>query len=168
MAKNRKSNVERMAVAEVETLNDTFSISVKDDKKNVVYTNDAEPFTYEKVPSLQTAIEYFGGKLDDSQKQFLTEALSGGEDTGKAVLKIIETINDNLKADAKAAAYSKLFNEHKPVTEESIGNAHARMIRSVMKTANVNDETAHQRLSAGGFIPADYSLEMFRANKLKV
>lgn len=164
----RNKNVEHMAVAEVETLKDTFSITVKDDEGNVVFTDKESEYTFPQVPALQTAIEYFGGKLDESQKQFLTEALAGGEDTGKAVATILERLNSSLQAEAKSAAYAKLFNAHKPVTEESIGNAHARMIRSVMKTANVNDETAHQRLSAGGFIPADYSLEMFRANKSKV
>ena len=169
----RKSKVLKGAfdaqeIAEVETLQDTFSISVKDDEDKVVYTNKSEPYSYSKVPSLQTALEYFGAKLSEDQKNFLTEALSGGEDTGKAVAKVVETINDALKADAKSSAYAKVFNANKPVTEEAIGNAHARMIRSLCKTANVSDETAHSRLQAAGIVPTEYTLELFRANKSKV
>lgn len=163
-----RGKFDAQTIAEVETLKDTFSISVKNDEGEVIFAEKESEYSYCKVPSLQTAVEYFGGKLGEDQKQFLTEALSGGEDTGKAVAKIIEVINDSLKADAKASAYAKLFNEHKPISEESIGNAHARMIRSVMKTANVNDETAYERVKSAGFIPVDYTLEMFRANKSKV
>lgn len=156
------------AIAEVETLNDTFSINVKDDEGAVIYTNKEEPYSYCKVPSLQTALQYFGAVLSEDQKQFLTEALAGAEETGKAVQKIIETINDSLKADAKSSAYAKVFNEKKPVTEESIGNAHARAIRSIMKTSGASDEVVYGKLRSIDAIPADYTLEMFRANKSKV
>ena len=156
------------AIAEVETLQDTFSINVKNDEGESVYQNKEEPYSYSKVPSIHTALEFYGAKLSEDQKNFLTEALSGGEDTGKAVAKLVEVVNDTLKAEAKSAAYAKVFNANKPVTEEAIDNAHARMVRSLMKTANVSDETAYQRLTAAGIIPAEFTLDMFRANKSKV
>jgi hypothetical protein len=169
----RKSKVlkgafDAQAIAEVEILQDTFSINVKNDEGESVYQNKEEPYSYPKMPSIQTVFEYYGALLSEDQKNFLTEALSGGEDTGKAVAKVVQTINDALKADAKSAAYAKVFNANKPVTEEAIDNAYARMVRSLMKTANVSDETAYQRLNAAGIVPAEYTLDMFRANKSKV
>lgn len=170
MKKNKvlSGTFDSQQIAEVETLNDTFSITVSDKEGEVRYTNKEEPYSYSKVPSLQTALEFFGAKLTDDQKNFLTEALSGGEDTGKAVLKIVETINDNLKADAKASQYAKISNQHKVVTEEMKDNAYARIIRNVMKTSEISDETCIERLQIAGVIPKEYTLAEFRANKSKV
>lgn len=146
---------------------ETFKITVKDDNDKVVYTNDAEPFTFYKVPSLETAIEFHGGELNDSQKEFLREALSGSENTGKAVLKVIDVINADLRASAKNAAYQRVFNLHKPVTEEQIDNAYASMIRNFVKTKGVSAESALEAMKGVGFIPADFTMDDYLGNKGK-
>lgn len=173
MAKRLTGAFDAQSISEVETLVDTFSITVKNDEDVVVFTDKKSEYTYHKVPSLQTALELFGASLDDSQKQFLTEALSGGENTGKSVLRIIGIVNDALQAEAKSKAYAKLLNQHKPETEESMGNAFARMVRMAVKTSGAEDtvviENLHKAATAGLIsFPADYTVEMFRANKSKV
>lgn len=151
----------------IETVNSTFTISVKDDEKNVVYQNDEEPYQYHKVPSLETALEYFGAKLSDEQRQFLTEALEGDESIGRAVKSIVDVINSDLQETAKRNRYSSVFQQHKPLSDENIANAHASMVRNFIKTANVSDDTAIERLKAAQIIPAEYTVEDFRGNRGK-
>src|SRR3990167_2687053 len=82
--------VAEMLPLEVETKTDTFSISVKNDEKEVIYENKEEPYDYHVIPSLSTALEYFGAKMSEDQKAFLTEALRG-DTTGPAVAKVIRS-----------------------------------------------------------------------------
>lgn len=152
---------------EIETLTDSFKISVKNEEDEVVYTNDKEPYEYNKVPSLASALKYFGATISDDQMQFLNEALKGSEETGKAVSKIVDLINDDLRVSAKNNAYQRVFNAHKPLTEENIGNAHASIVRNFMKTQAVSDETAITTLQGYGVIPKEFTLSDFRANKGK-
>lgn len=167
MRKTGRIDYEANLPAEVNTLTGTFRISVKDDNGEVQYQNDAEPFEYHEVPSLETALKYFGATLTDDQTQFLTEALQGSEETGKAVKEIIDTINDSLKNNAKSNAYQRVFNAHKPLTEENIMNAHASIVRNFIKTSNVSDETAVETLKAAKVLPDDFTVEDFRSNKGK-
>lgn len=157
-------------VPEVENLKGTFSIKVKDDDGNVIYENDEESFDYVQVPSLQTALEHFGANLDDSQKQFLNEALSGDKSIGVAVKTLIDIINADLKSTAKSKAYAAIFNDKKPQSEESIKNARARMVRDFIRTSggNISAETAIQVLNSSVWQSNPYTIEEFRENKGRV
>jgi hypothetical protein len=161
-----KTRLNPKGIPEVEILSDTFRITAKDENKKVLYENDKEPYFYCKVPALATALKLFGATLDDSQAQFLEEALQG-EDTGKAVKDVIDVINGDLQSSASRARYQKVLNHYTPLTEENIANAHASLIRNVMKTQNVSDETALVALHGFNLVPKEYTIEMFRANKGK-
>lgn len=146
----------------------TFSIKVKgEDEKEPAYKNDAEPYEYPEVDSLQNALKYFGAKLSDDAVSFIGEALSGDE-TGKANLKILEIVNSSLKASAKSSRYAEIFNEHKPVTPETLDNSKARMVRDFMRQSNCDAESAINALKQ--FVPtmADYTLAEFEKNKGRV
>ena len=168
--RGRVSNQEASAPAkkyhpefpEIEIVPDTFKISVSDGEKKEVYKNDAEPFEFYQVPSLVSLLRLKGAKLSDDQIQFINEALSG-EETGKAVAEILEDANDTLRVKAKNNRYQNVFNQHKPLDEESKDNAYARMVRDAMRTKNVSDESALQALQEFGFVPKEYTLEAFRA-----
>lgn len=154
-------------IPEIEVYEDTFSINVKNDEKEVVYKNDAEVFEYLKVPSLASALKLNGATLTDDQMQFLAEALKGSEETGKAVDAIVGLINEDLRVSAKNNAYQRVFNAHKPLTEENIDNATASIVRNFMKLNNVSDETALTTLQGYGVISKEYQLSDFRGNRGK-
>lgn len=153
--------------AEIEVHEDTFRINVKDDDEKVVYKNDEEVFEYLQVPSLASALKLNGATISDEQMQFLNEALSGSEETGKAVSAIVALVNEDLRTSAKNNAYQRVFNAHKPLTEENIGNATASIVRNFMKLNNVSDETALTTLQGYGVVPKEYSIAEFRGNKGK-
>lgn len=156
------------AVAEnVSTEKDTFRISVKDDEGNVVYENAEEPYEFHKVPSLETALEYYGAVLSGEQKDFLKEALAGDKKIGTAVKAIVDVVNSDLQETAKRNRYSSVFQQHKPLSEENIANSHASIVRNFIKTANVSDETAVQRLVMAEILPKEYTVDEFRGNKGK-
>ena len=152
--------------AEAETLTGTFRICVKNDDDEVLHENKEEPFSYNKVPSLATALQLLGAELTDDQITFLGEALKGDK-AGPAVQELVEIFNDNLKTSAKNAAYAKVFAAHKPLTEENIGNANASIVRNFMKTQSVSDETAIKTLQEFGVIPKDFTVAEYRSNKGK-
>jgi hypothetical protein len=145
---------------------DTFKITVKDDNDEVRYQNDEESYEYPQYDSLADHLRSRGAEMDDSQIQFLTEALSA-EKTGPAVKALIEDLNVAEKVSAKNGAYSRVFNAHKPLTEENITNANASIVRNFMKTKNVSDETAIKTLQEFGVIPAEFTLAEYRGNKGK-
>jgi hypothetical protein len=150
----------------VEVKQGTFRITVKDDEDEVKYTNENEPYEYPQVPSLETALEHFGASLSEDQKQFLSEALKG-DTLGPAVKAIVDLINDDLRTTAKNNAYQRVFNTHKPLSEENIGNATASIVRNFMKLNNVSDETALSTLQGYGVVPKEFTLDQFRGNKGK-
>jgi len=171
------------SIPEVENLSETFRITVKveewekgdplpdgaTDKDGIAvwYTNDKEPYEYQKVPSLATALNLLGAELTSDQQSFLEEALKG-EKAGPAVLKLVEVFNSDLKDSAKSNAYARVLNLNSPMTEENISNSKATMVRNFMKMASISDETAIAQLKA--FNPqifADYTVATFRANKGK-
>jgi len=170
--------------AEVDTKKDTFRITVKvedwekgDDLPDgatlsengiaIWYTNDKEPYEYQQVPSLPTALNLLGAELTDDQMQFLAEALKG-EKAGPAVKKLVEVFNDDLKTTAKNNAYQRKFNEKSPLTEENIGNSKATMVRNFMKLSNVSDEIAINMLKQfNAAVFGEYTVAEFRANKGK-
>lgn len=155
-------------IPEVETLADTFRITVKDDNDTVVYENKEESYEYHKVPSLVTALQYLGASLTEDKIQFLNEALAGDkEKVGKAVADLVETFNADLKDRAKNNRYQSVFNQHKPLTEENKDNAVASIVRNFVKLNNVSDETAIQTLKEYKVIPAEYTVGDFRGNKGK-
>lgn len=154
---------------EIEKWTDSFTITVKDDTEDtpkVIYKNDNEPFEYYKVPSLVSALRLNGAKLTDDQITFIGEALNA-EETGKAVSALIDVINADLRASAKNAAYQRVFNQHKPLTEENRDNATASIVRNFMKLNNVSDETAIATLGQFGVIPKEYTIADFRENRGK-
>lgn len=155
-----------VAPAEVTTEKDTFRITVKNDDDEVLYTNPEEPYEYQQVPSLATALNLLGAELTDDQHQFLNEALKGDK-AGPAVAKLIEVFNSDLKTSAKNNAYQRVFTAHKPLTEENITNANASIVRNFMKTQSVSDETAIKTLQEYGVIPKDFTVAEFRSNKGK-
>ena len=167
MGRRSKAEVDFMAAVaetlplEVETKTDTFSISVKNDEKEVIYENKEEPYDYHVIPSLSTALEYFGAKMSEDQKAFLTEALRG-DTTGPAVAKVIEVINGDLKTTAKSNRYQAVFNRNKPVSDESKTSAFFSIVRNFMKAQGVSDETAVTTLHGYGVIPDSVTLEAFR------
>ena len=153
---------------EIEEREGTFKIKVKDDDDKVLFESKNEPFRYYAAPSLASALKYLGAKLDDSQMQFMAEALKGSEETGKAVSKLIEIFNADERASKKQSAYSSKYNEKKPITEEQIENAHASILRNYLKTnPGTSDETALQALQNFGIIPKDFTLDDYRDNKGK-
>jgi hypothetical protein len=172
------------AQPEVETKVGTFRITVKvDDWEKgddlpegarlngdgvaVWYENAKEEFSYPVVPSLVSALRLFGASVSEDQEQFLEESLKG-DSTGPAVKRIVEIINSDLRDSAKASAYAKLVNEHTPLTEENLSNAHASAIRNILKSnPALSVETVIDGLKAFGSLPADYTVEQFRANKGK-
>jgi len=145
---------------------DTFKITVKDDNDEMRYQNDEEPYEYPQYDSLADHLRARGAEMDDSQIQFLTEALSA-EKTGPAVKSLIEDLNAAEKVSAKNGTYSRVFNAHKPLTEENITNANSSIVRNFMKTKNVSDETAIKTLQEFGVIPAEFTLAEYRGNKGK-
>src|SRR3972149_4422502 len=154
--------------AEVTVNKDSFRITVKDDNGVEVYKNDEEAFEYHSVPSLSVALQYYGAELTEDKIQFLEEALKGdAEKVGKAVLKLVEVINGELKDSAKNNAYQRGFNAKKPLTEENKENATASIVRNFMKLNNVSDETAITTLKGYGVIAKDFSLDDFRGNRGK-
>jgi hypothetical protein len=144
-----------------------FSITVKDDEGKQVYQNKEEKFKYPKIDSLANALRYFGAELSDDQITFLGSALEGVE-SGKAIQRLVEIINGYLYDTHKANAYAKILNEKKPLSEESLVNSQARMVRDFMRQSNVDAESAIATLRQ--FVPTmkDYSLEMFNANRGRV
>jgi hypothetical protein len=170
--KGRVDHQEAVAVASDEFVtyeNDTFSITVKDDENKVVYSNDAESFKYPKVVGLANYLRFRGAKLTDDQIQFLGEALKGDATIDAAYKELIEDLNGLLFARAKQSAYSKVLNEHKPVSEETIANSQARMVRDfVRQNPTVSAESAIGVLKQ--FVPSmkDYTIELFNANKGRV
>lgn len=168
MRKQLNGRVDHQSVIpEIETLQGTFTITVKDDNDVVVYSNDKEPYEYKQVPSLVTALELYGAKLSDDAKAFIEEALKGSEETGKAVKTVVEMLNASEKVSAKNNAYQRVFNAHKPLTEENITNANASIVRNFMKTQNVSDETAITTLQNFGVVPKEFTVAEFRSNKGK-
>lgn len=148
---------------------DTFSITVKDDEGKVVYSNDKEPFEYPKVVGLANYLRHRGAKLNDSQIEFLAEALKGDESIDKAYTELIEDLNGLLFARAKQSAYSKVLNDHKPISEETIANSQARMVRDfIRQNPTVSAASAIEVLKQ--FVPSmkDYTLAQFEANKGRV
>ena len=169
MSKKLRGSFDSQVPAEVETCKDTFKISVSSDEEGSepLYKNAEEPYEYQKVPSLATALNLLGAELSDEQYQFLTEALRG-EKAGPAVLKLIEVFNEDLRVTAKNNAYQRVFNLHKPVTEENIGNSKASMVRNFMKLSSVSDETAIEMLKTfNAKVFGDYTVADFRGNKGK-
>lgn len=152
-------------------LKDTFKITVKDDNDEVRYTNDEEPYEYPQYDSLADHMKARGANLSDDQIQFLGEALKGigpsGKDEVPADVQLVKELNDLLKVQHKNSTYSRVFNAHKPLTEENITNANASIVRNFMKTKNVSDETAIKTLQEFGVIPAEFTLAEFRTNKGK-
>lgn len=162
------ATVSKHPIPEVETLTDTFKISVKDDNDVLVYENKEEPYEYHKVPSLVTVLQYLGAELTEDKIQFLNEALSGdAEKVGKAVSNLVEIFNADLKDRAKNNRYQAVFNQHKPLTEENKENATASIVRNFIKLNNVSDETAINTLQGYGVIPKEFTLADFRGNKGK-
>ncbi len=152
---------------EIEQINSTFSISVKDDEGNVIYENKTEPYSHYKAPSLVSLLKFHGAKLDESQQTFIEEGLKGSEETGKAVQAVIDILNEDLKATAKSSAYAKVFNTKKPKTEQEVENAQASFVRNYLKfNPGVSDETAIQMLTQFGALK-DYTVADYRANKGK-
>lgn len=147
--------------------NDTFRITVKDDDDNVLYKNEAEPFSYKQVSSLPSLIAFLGGSVSDDGISTIGSALPGDKN-GEAVKELLERFNSDEKQRSQRNAYARVLNEKKPVSEESIGNSLARIVRNVMKTKSLSDETAVEMLKTMEFLPADYTVEQFRSNKSKV
>lgn len=147
----------------------TFTITVKDDEKKELYKNDEEPFKYPEIEegNLVNALRYFGAKLSDDAISFISTALEGAE-TGKAVAKVVKIVNGYLYDSYKGNQYAKVLNDKRPLSEESILNSQARMVRDFMRQANVDAESAIQTLSQ--FVPTmkEYTIEMFNANKGRV
>lgn len=145
---------------------DTFKITVKDDNDEERYKNDEEPYEYPQYDSLADHLRARGAEMSDDQIQFLTEALSGDK-SGPAVKTLIEDLNALEKVQAKNSTYSRVFNAHKPLTEENITNANASIVRNFMKTKNVSDETAIATLQEFGVIPKEFTVAEYRGNKGK-
>lgn len=159
--------------AEMETKQDTFRITVKDDEGKIIYENGEEPFEFLVIPEgygLQTALEHYGARLGEDQKQFLSEALKGDESIGKAVNEIRELVNSSLKASAKSSRYASIFNDKKPISEESIKSARARMVRDFVRTSggNIAAETAIEVLNNSVWKDNPYTLVEFNADKGRI
>jgi hypothetical protein len=163
---------------EIEKLTGTFRITVKVDEtdedgnvkgEKVLYENKEEPFEYYKVPSLLSALRLEGAKMDDSQAQFLQEALSGSKETGTAVASLLEVYNDYQKTSAQRRQYSSVLNDKTPLTDDNRDNAMASTIRNFVKTAGVSPEVAIGMLKGLSPSPlsADYTVARFLANKGK-
>lgn len=163
---------------EIEKLTGTFRITVKVDEtdedgnvkgEKVLYENKEQPFSYFKVPSLESALKLEGAKLSDDQSQFLGEALKGSKETGEAVKGIVDIYNDYLKTSAQRREYSSILNEKTPLTDENRDNAMASTVRNFVKTAGVSPEVAIGMLK--GLKPSplseDYTVARFLANKGK-
>jgi hypothetical protein len=167
MTKNRFDSA--VAAADVAEWKDDgeFTITVKDDEGKVVYQNKEEKFKYPKVDGLANILRYFGAELTDDAITFIGEALKG-EEAGKAHQRLVEVVNGYLYDTHKANAYAKVLNEHKPLSEESLINSQARMVRDFMRQSNVDAESAISTLKQ--FVPTmkDYTLEMFNANRGRV
>jgi hypothetical protein len=144
----------------------TFSITIKGDDGKIIYENDKEPYTYDSVDSIHNALRYFGAKLDDGAMSFLNDALTG-DDTGKAVKKIIDLVNAKLKADAKSNAYASVINKKKPLEGEKKESAMARLVANFMKLANSSKEDAIETLKMGKALPPEYTVADFDATPLR-
>lgn len=179
--------VDNQAVAEVEKKTGTFKITVKvdgwksgktlpegatlaedsdGDDIAVWYKNDKELFSFDYVPRLQTALKYYGATLDESQIQFLEEALKGSEETGKAVSALLKVVNDNLEANAQRNAYSAMYQAKKPRTEDTITNSQANMVRMFSLNERVSVETAIDTLKKVNVIAEDFTLEKYQNAKM--
>jgi hypothetical protein len=144
----------------------TFSITVKSGDK-VIYTSKAEPFQYEKVEGFSNVLKHSGAKLEDTQINFLNQALSGSEETGIAVKELIDMYNDRLKANAKSAAYAAVTNKHKPLEGEDRETAIAKTIRGFVKLAGISVETAIEVLKSKGAVPEDYTVADYNTTPLR-
>lgn len=157
----------------------TFSITVNADevdketgKKKVLYTNDNEPFEYDVVNSLPSALIHAGAKLSEDAMTFLSTALKS-EDAevdkanGSATSMLWKTYNAKLKADAKSSAYQKLVNKHKPLEGEKKESAQARLVANAIKLAGISAETAIDGLKTMKMLPEDYTVADFNATPLR-
>lgn len=142
----------------MKTVQDYFSIEVKsksekDDKGNakVIHSNKivkdkdsgdrvsgGEVFEYTVCENLLDAIEAYGGKLDDNQKQFLTEAIAA-EETQKGVDKILAEINSSRRDKAKGNAYQNTVIKFTPA--EDPAEAEAKAVR-VLISLGIPEEIA--------------------------
>lgn len=161
------TETETSANPNVSTVKGTFSITVKDDSDKVLYENKEEPFEYEKVTGLSTVLTHAGAKLDESQIDFLNQALAGSEETGKAVSKLIELYNNKLKADEKSSKYQSLVNKYKPLEGEKKESAQARSVANFIKLASVSKEVAIERLKSIQALPEDYTVADFDSTPLR-
>lgn len=160
---------------EIEKMTGTFRITVKVDEvdedgnvkgEKTLYENKEEPFEYYKVPSLPSALKLEGASLDDSQMQFLNEALTG-KATGEAVKSLVDIYNDYLKTSAQRRQYSSVLNEKTPMTDENRDNAIASIVRNFVKTSGTSPEVAINTLKTISAVPTDYTVARFLANKGK-
>jgi hypothetical protein len=152
----------------------TFSITVTSDEidpetkeKKVLYKKEEEPFTYEQVDSLANVLRASGAKLDDTQIEFLNQALAGSEETGKAVKSIVTLYNAKLKADAKSSRYQALVNQYKPLEGEKKESAQARLVANFIKLAGVSKESAIEMLRNNKALPEDYTVADFDSTPLR-
>ena len=163
--KNPSSKVKDFDFGEIHS--GTFSIKVKGDTDNVLYEKKDEPFEYEKVVGLSNLLKHAGAKLEETQIEFLNEALKGSEETGKAVQTLITIYNNKLKADAKSSAYQSLVNKYTPLEGEKKESAQARTIANMIKLGGVSKEVAIESLKSIGALPADYTVADFDGTPLR-
>lgn len=150
----------------VERRADTFRISVKVEGE-VKYENDEEPFSYLYCTNFPAVLRQFGATLTDDQVTFLGEALSG-DATGKAIAAITKVINDDLQDSAAKNQYQKVLKLNSPLTDENRVNARASIVRNFLREQDgMSDSEAIAKLKSFGVIPADFTVELYRANKGK-
>jgi hypothetical protein len=151
----------------------TFSITVTSDEKDekgekkVLYAKEDEPFEYDHIVGLSNLLKHAGAKLDDTQIEFLNQALAGSEETGKAVASLISIYNAKQKADAKSSAYQSLVNKYKPLEGEKKESAQARMVANAIKLGGLSKEAAIDMLKAGKVLPEDYTVADFDSTPLR-
>lgn len=169
MAKRLTGKVDNQtAVIEgVEKRTGEFDIKVKDDEGNVVFEQEKVPFEFDFCSNLAATLRYLGASLSADQATFLDEAVNG-EGSKAAVEKLVKIVNDDLEAKAQRNAYSKLYQEKKPRSEESVTNTWALMVRGFV--ANTPGTTVQSAIdmfkTAVPNFPSDFTVEKYNAAKL--
>lgn len=139
-----------------------------DDKDFIIYQNDKESFEYSEVQHFPALVKYLGGELSEEAIDLLGKDILSGEKNGKAVQELLDRFNSDEKQRSSRNQYASVIADVRPPTEEQVGNAHARIIRNVMKTKGLSDESTMELLHSLEVVPTSYTLAMFRANKSKV
>lgn len=134
------------------TIVETFKVTVKTKDKETGeekthYTNDDEPFSWDKVENIYGVFTDHEISLSDEAMAFMAEVFKSEDKKVdkkniEGLASLVEQHNGVKRANAKNNAYQKVVNKFTPQTAEDIEKAFNRMAETFSKQAGVTLEMA--------------------------